>query len=297
MFKCAPEGFDAGRSLFKRAVPLATVALLALVALSPAVLAVEDRMDVNVRTLQHVDVSIYSSVPGPAGDGLRTAVDGNEDGAVSGEEYAVYLSAVEMLVFAAPPTAIEAYSLIWNLENVTGADPFTPAGRFNLGTLVAAQAPAMQLAATMDGVPGEGRVTYLSMPGLAGDDHSNASVDVTLTVRFDWDPLSTYDTHKLQVQGPPLVALEVRLPGGLQPSGLLNVSKPSTTANGGVLMGTTTTAPVEVTLEPRGASITAVWMAVTMIVGALVVVGYGAVVVARQRAPGRSQGPARGTGK
>lgn len=256
-----------------------------LVALAPTAAALEDRVDVHVVTLRHVDVSIYTSLPGPAGDAFRAEVDGNEDGTVSGEEYAVYVSALEVLVFADPVTSIEAYQLVWRLENETGAAEFTAAGRFSLGTLVATQAPGFQVSATMDGEPGDGRVTYLSLPGLAGPVASNASVDAAVTMRFEWAPRSSFETHTLEVSGPPLMPLQVRMPGSSYAADVQGVSGFSEGAGGSTVRGTTTTAPVQVTIVPREPSFTGLWMAVTVIAGALVVVGYGAIVVTRSRDP------------
>jgi hypothetical protein len=265
-----------------RAFPLLAGALIAAALFMPSAAAMDDGMEVHVVTVRHVEVTLRAQLPGPAGDALRAAVDGNGDATVSGEEYAVYVSGLETVAFLPPMEPIALYALVWELENTTGAGAFTAAGRFNLSLLLGAQAPGVGLAATMDGQAGAGRVSYLTMAGLAGPVASNATVVATLVLRYAWEGLSPHGTHTLSVRGPPEVSVEVRLPGGSLATNVTGLSGHFTGASGTFIQGKSTAQPLVVTIAPRGASSAGLFLAVGLIGGAAAVAAYGAAVVSRR---------------
>lgn len=290
-----------GARLVTRGPPLAAVAALVFLASSaglPTASAAGDGLEVDVVSLRHVAVTMAAHVPGPSADLLRVAIDANEDGSVSGEEYAVYVSTLERLVFAPPPAAIDLYEMVWELENTTGAAVFTPGGRFTLGATALGQVPGLRASVALDGEAGSGRVSYLVLAGLAGPVRSNATVDATATLRFEWEGgFSSYAEHLLVVEVPPLMPVELRLPGGFVAENVSGVAELSVRADGAVVRGTTTGAPVVVEIAPRGGSTMAFAFAVTVIVAAVVVVAYGSAVVSRQHAVSSEPGAAAGKPK
>jgi hypothetical protein len=216
---------------------------------------------------------------------------------VSGEEYSVYVSALEHLVFAAQAHAIEAYTVVWEQENMTGASPFTPAGRFQVAALVLAQAQGLRTEASMDGQPGQGKVVYLTLRGLAGPVASNASVSATVTLQFTWESLSSFEAHALAIDGPDLLAVEVHLHGGAVARDVAGLGSPVTRKDGSLVEGTTSLQPLTMTIAQRPATFTGVGLAVTVIVGVAVVVGYGALILARAQVAAEGSAAAQGKPK